>query len=381
VNWELTFWLAIAFALYVYLGFPLLLVLMRKVMEAPVRREPILPSLSVMIPAYNEAAVIADKIRNTLEADYPPDKIEIVIASDGSSDGTAQVAREMLESLNASGRVRLLDFKQNRGKLRVLNEVVPQMSGAIVVFSDAATMIDRQALRYLVTAFADPRVGAVSSVYGIVQPDGSSIGQQEEVYWKYETFLKRQEAALDSILGCHGALYAIRKHLYPAPSPKVINDDYVIPMRIVQKGYRVVYEPRAIASEAAAESTGFSRRIRIQAGNFAQLFEMAGLLWPRRLLPLFFFLSHKAARLMVPLAMLVALVANFFLLDEPLYMVTLAAQVALYGLALAGPVLPLRPALLRLPYYFCMINAAIFPGFYYAVTRGGRMSWNRKREA
>jgi cellulose synthase/poly-beta-1,6-N-acetylglucosamine synthase-like glycosyltransferase len=369
------FWLAAGCAVYVYAGYPALLYALTRVFRRPVRKAPITPHVSLLVAAYNEAEVIATKVRNTLALDYPADRLEVVIASDGSTDGTADVAARVVHELDAEDRVHVIDYPQNRGKLAVLNDTVPGLRGDIVAFSDASSMLKPDAMRALVASFADERVGAVSGVYRVERAEHASLGGQEGFYWVYETFLKTQEAALGSILGGHGSLYAIRKPLYPFPPPGTINDDYVIPVRVVQQGFRVAYEPAAVAWEEAHEMGGFSRRVRIMAGNIQQLRELPAFLDPVRPLELFFFLSHKAGRIVVPFALLIAFVANLFLLDVPLYRVLFALQLGFYGLALAGAMLRL-PRLLRLPYYFAMINAAAFLALPHAMG-SGRLTWRK----
>jgi len=175
--------------------------------------------------------------------------------------------------------------------------------------------------------------------------------------------------------GGHGHLHAIRAELYPFPPPGTINDDYIIHASVIAKGKRAVYEPAAVIREEAHEMTGFGRRIRIMAGNIQQLREIRPLLWPIRPLPLFFFFSHKALRLMVPFAMIAALIANAFLLRERLYEIIFAAQLTFYALAIIGSAVRLRPKILMLPYYFSMINAAMFLGAYHALTGLKTMRW------
>jgi poly-beta-1,6-N-acetyl-D-glucosamine synthase len=354
---EIVFWASAAVAVYVYFGFPVVLVFLANVFGRPPRKQPVTPSVSLLIAAYNEAAVIEAKVRNARDLDYPPELLEIAVASDGSKDRTGELAR-----IAASGdpRVRVFEYPVNRGKIIALNETVPHLHGEILVFSDAASMLVPGALRHLAEHFADPRIGAVSGLYRVLKSEGSQIGSQEGFYWKYETFLKAQEARIGSILGAHGALYAIRRKLYPFPAPGTINDDYVIPLRIVQQGYRVSYEPAAVAYEEAAQMDGFARRVRIMAGNFQQLGEIRRLLWPPRLLTLFFFLSHKAGRLVVPFCMVLMAASTLPLLPRPLYLVLGCLQLLFYALALLGAAGDLRPRLLRLPYYFCMINTAAF---------------------
>jgi cellulose synthase/poly-beta-1,6-N-acetylglucosamine synthase-like glycosyltransferase len=368
---EIIFWIAISVPVFAYVGYPLTLFALRLLIHREVKKQPIVPFVSLLIPAFNEAPVIERKIENSLALDYPADRLEIVVASDGSSDRTAALA----EARSDGGRIRVLAFPKNRGKVATLNASIPELRGDVVVFSDASAILDPNSLRRLVANFADPAVGAVSGRYRTVQPDLVSIGSSEEFYWKYETFLKVQESCLASTLGGHGHLHAIRKELYPYPPPETINDDYAIPVSVLAKGYRAVYEPSAIVYEEARQMTGFGRRVRIMAGNIQQLREIRSLLSPLRPLELFFLMGHKGSRLLVPFAMLTALTVNFFLVNRPLYATILAAQLLFYLLACLGAAVRLRPKSLMLPYYFCMINLATFFGFYHALTHRRSMAW------
>src|SRR5437868_9511076 len=189
---RLIFWLSAALVAYAYIGYPLLLWMLQFVFRRPVKKAGIEPSVSLLISAYNEAAVIAAKIKNSLVLDYPTDKLEIVVASDGSTDATAQIVRELAATVGA-GRVRLLEFPENRGKVTALNDAVPQLRGEIVVFSDASSMLGADSVRKLVANFADARVGAASGVYLVLNKDASYLGLQEDFYWNYESFLNLQE--------------------------------------------------------------------------------------------------------------------------------------------------------------------------------------------
>ena len=368
------FWILAGVVLYVYAGYPLLLTLLGAGLRRRVRQAPVEPRVSLLVAAYNEAHVIEEKIRNSLALDYPAEQLEIVIASDGSTDGTAERAARLADN----ERVRLLAFPKNRGKLHVLNDSIPQLRGEIVAFSDAASMLEPGALRRLMENFADPEVGGASGLYRVRNTAQAQLGVQEDFYWKYETFLKQQESRLGSILGCHGALYAIRTALYPFPPAGTINDDYVIPVRVLQRGYRVVYDPRAVAWEEAHEMKGFSRRVRIMTGNFEQLSELPAFLRPLRPLNLFFFLSHKVGRLLVPFCLIGLLVTNLLLMDQPFYRVLLFLQAGFYLLTLLGAVWKHSPRVLRLPWYFVMINAAAFLGLYYVTLGRKRMTWKRR---
>jgi poly-beta-1,6-N-acetyl-D-glucosamine synthase len=365
---KLLFWISVGLTVYVYIGYPLLLWAMQAIFSSPSRKAPIEPTVSLLIAAYNEAKVISQKIRNSLELDYPEQKLEIVVASDGSTDATADIVRSFAAS--RTKRVRLLNFEKNRGKMQVLNDAMPQMQGEVVAFSDASSMLARNSLRILVQSFSDSRVGAVSGVYRLLKKDEARIGSQEDFYWKYETFLKVQEAKLGAFTGAHGSLYAIRRELYPFPDAGTINDDFTIPMRILERGHRVAYEPAAVAYEEAHEMEGFSRRVRITAGNVEQLREIKGLLWPPRPLALFCLISHKTGRLVVPVLLIVALISNILLIRRSPYDWLFLAQVMFYGLAALGTVANLKPKFLRLPFYFCMINLSLFAWIYHALRHG-----------
>jgi cellulose synthase/poly-beta-1,6-N-acetylglucosamine synthase-like glycosyltransferase len=368
------FWVSVFLAVYPYLVYPALLVVLRRVMPRPPRKASIEPTVSLLVAAYNEEDVIAAKIENSLALDYPAERLETVVASDGSSDATNTIAARY----DDGRRMRLVAFPANRGKLSALNDVIPQLTGEIVVFSDASSMLTPESVRVLVRSFADPKVGCVSGSYLVRNPARAALGKQEDFYWRFETSLKAAEGELNSTLGAHGALYAIRRELYPFPERGVINDDFVIPLRIVAKGYRAVYEPDAVAIEEAHEMEGFRRRVRITSGNIQQLSELPRLLMPLRAVPLFFFISHKALRLLVPPAMVACFIANLFLLQSPFYRILFAGQVAFYALALSGAAFALRPRLLRLPYYFSMVNAALIVALFERVVRRGPVAWREK---
>jgi poly-beta-1,6-N-acetyl-D-glucosamine synthase len=348
------FWICVVGVFYAYIGYPLVLFLLSPFIRKPVRKSPIEPLVSVVIPAYNESRVIEAKLRNIAALDYPRDKLEVIVASDGSRDNTAELAR----TFSSEVPVRVLAFAQNRGKMSVLNDAVRESSGEILVFSDAAAMLQPDSVRQLVANFADPKVGAAGGTYHVRRASEAKLGVQEGLYWKYETSLKAWESSLASTIGAHGQILAVRKQLYPFPPPETINDDYVIPVRVLAGGHRVIYDTKAAAFEEASEMIGLQRRVRIMAGNIQQLKEIKGLLWPLQPLPAFFFFSHKVLRLLVPLLLILLAISNSFLLRNEFYRVIEICQAIFYALAIVGWRWNLRPAVLRLPYYFCFVNAA-----------------------
>jgi len=372
----IAFWVLVGLVGFAYAGYPLLLALLVPLFRRPPRSADVTPSVTLLVPAYNEERSLAAKLETCLALDYPRERLQILVLSDGSTDGTAGVAARY-----ARHGIGLMAFQENRGKLAVLRDGLAAATGEIVAFSDAASRLRPDSLRRLVRAFADPAVGCVSGVYQVLRSEATRLGGEEGFYWRYETFVKRCESDLGSILGAHGSLYAIRRSLCPDLGRIRVNDDYEIPVHIVAGGHRAVYAPDAVACEEAAEMGGFDRRVRIAIGNFRQVRLLGLLLWPPRPWLVFGFVAHKLLRLLGPLCLLAALALNVFL-PGPVYRVTLAAQGAFYVAAAAGGLAGRRLArarLLKLPFYFCMINAAYLVGLVRLLTRSGRVRWNAPR--
>lgn len=332
------FWACVGFVAYVYVGYPLLLGLLGRRSDPTWPDAAPLPSLTLIIAAYNEAAVIDAKLTNSLLLDYPRDRLQIIVAADGSTDDTVRLAQQY-----ADRGVTVLHAPPRRGKTAALNRAAAQAHGEILVFSDANNLYDPQALRRLAAPFADATVGAVSGAKRIVQGDGA-LGSSEGLYWRYESFIKRQETRLGCCTAVAGEILAVRARLF-APIPEaVINDDFHLMMQVMQQGARVVYAPQARSYErvspTAADET--ARRVRIVAGRYQALAHSGRRLpWKRPLL-LWQLFSHKFMRPLVPLAMIGALVTNVALLiSNPaartgLFAWLLAAQALFYGLALLG---------------------------------------------
>lgn len=387
---EWIFWACVLGVAHTYFLYPLLLVAidaMRGV-EADLRylggkgdrrtrAEPLsLPHVSLVVAAWNEAEVIADKVQNSLALDYPPERFEVVIGSDGSDDGTDEIVAGFDDR-----RVRLVSAAERAGKVAVLNRTVPSATGDIVVLSDANTQIDAQAIRKLVRHFTDPTVGVVCGRLRLYNPKKS--GYEESGYWLYESFLKLREGRRGAVMGANGGIYAIRKKLF-APLPReTIVDDFVVAMRCLQRGYRVIYDPEAVAVEETTENYARERvrRIRIAAGNFQSLGLIGNLLDPRHGFVAFAFFSHKVLRWLVPFLLAFAFLANLSLLGSgALYQATFAAQLAFYWMALVGFAVRLPGplgAVASAARYFVEMNIGMAQGFVRWLRRTQKPTWER----
>lgn len=361
------FWACAAGVVYSYVLYPVALYvaarLFGRASTPPSIADADLPRVSLLIAAHNEEAVIDGRVRNALALDYPSGKIEIVIASDGSSDRTAQIVRTY-----SNRGIQLLDFPNRRGKATVLNDAMRELSGDIVLFSDANTDTDPDAARNLVRWFGEPDIGAVCG--RLVLTDPASGKNVDSLYWKYETFLKRQESRLGALLGSNGAIYAIRRELLqPIPNATII-DDFVIPLMAKQRsGCRLVYDCAAIAREESAPDieTEFRRRSRIGAGGWQAIGMLWRLLNPMRGWIAFTFFSHKILRWLCPFFMLLMVVTNLVLCARPAYRALMVAQVAFYLAAMLGRYVPRGiplSRLLRLANLFASMNAALLVGFF-----------------
>jgi cellulose synthase/poly-beta-1,6-N-acetylglucosamine synthase-like glycosyltransferase len=376
--WKLVFWAAAAMLAYIYVGYALIAAIRARLRPKPRTPAPIEPSVSIVVVAYNEAQRIAGRIENLLDLDYPKDRLDIVIASDGSTDDTVERVRAY------QGSVTVRAFSERRGKAAVLNAVVPQLRGEVVVLADARQRFERGTLRALVENFADPDVGAVSGELVLTAGERTlAAGRGTAVYWRYEKFIRSTEARADSTVGATGAIYAIRRRLFDRIPDDTILDDVVIPLRIVRRGLRVLFEPRARAydSTSATAEQEFARKARTIAGTF-QLFARERWLWdPRRNRLWFETMSHKALRLALPLLHATLLAAAFVTASQgSLYASALAAQLIFFGVAvggLAGHHQTRRSPLVSVPCAICLLNWATVVGFIRFVTKRQQVTWER----
>jgi GT2 family glycosyltransferase len=370
------FWLSLVILGYVCVGYPVLARVRAALRPRTRRRAPIEPTVTIIISAHNEGDRIERRLRNLLSLDYPLDRLEIILGSDGSTDDTAERARAF-----ESAGVIVEEFKNRRGKPALLNALVPRATGDIVVFADARQRFDRAAVRALVANFADPGVGVVSGHLIMTAGTDAEIGGEgAAMYWHYEKLIRSTESRGGSTVGATGAIYAIRRTLFEPLPLDTILDDVLIPVRIARRGYQVVFEPAAKAFDIAPPTAHgeLVRKARTIGGTF-QLFARERWLLNPRLNPLWFeTVSHKALRLALPILLAALLVSNLVLLDWWPYQVTMAGQAAFYAAAIAGcGHRSGRALILKLPYTMCLLSWATVLGFVRFVTDHQHVTWDR----
>jgi biofilm PGA synthesis N-glycosyltransferase PgaC len=349
------FWGSLALIVSTYLGYPLWLWIQNRWRPRPVRREPLTPSVSIVLAVRNEAKVLPQKLRNLAELDYPAEKLEVILVSDGSTDGTAEIAGQ-----HDGLKLKVIHYPDHRGKAHALNQAIAEARGEIVVFLDARQLLEKDAVRNLVSSFSDPSVGCVTGelLFGTPGAPGSLDGVG--MYWRIERSIRQWEGATGSVVGATGAIYAARRNLLTPLPDETILDDVYIPFQVVRQGYRVVFEPRTRAWDPLQTSlrAEFRRKVRTLTGNY-QLLELAPWILTRANPLRGRFLSHKLARLLIPFALIGALVGTAA--DGDFYRVALILQLAFYGcavLALLRPRFGLLTRLANVPLTFIMLNTA-----------------------
>ena len=381
---EWIFWLSIAAVAYHYAGYPVLLFISSTIAEAGrdlrfllsrrsrrCRDASHLPSVAIIIAAFNEQEVIEAKLRNTALLHYQAGQFEVLLGLDAPTDASAERAR----SVSIPG-LRIFEFPLRRGKLEVLRDLVQRTEADVLVFTDANTILDCECLHKLVRHFSDPRVGAVSGEEMRFGGEGCS---GESLYWRYESAVKLLENRLNCLLGANGSIYAVRRELFK-PSAASLVEDLQVPLQIRFDGYRVVYDPEAIALEDIVPSVEgqFQRRARIGAGAYQTLFQNPGYLNPLKGAPAFAFFSHRLLRLLAPFLLLAALAANFMLAWRPFYGAILACQLLFYSMAAIGCRLRFAGKAagpFALPLQFCLMNTAYIVGLARYLTGKQALTW------
>ncbi|MFL6373268.1 MAG: glycosyltransferase family 2 protein [Pyrinomonadaceae bacterium] len=351
--------------MYVYVGYPLLVWLVSKVRPRALKRAAIEPNVTVLITAFNEEAAIRRKIENTLAIDYPHEKLEILVASDGSTDNTEQIAAEFSDR-----GVKLLRVEGRVGKTATQNAAVEHANGEIILFSDATTNYSPDVFQRILPAFADETVGCVAGRLEYVDHGDSSVGKGARNYWSYETFIKAAEAQACSLIGASGCLYAVRRGAYQAMYPEACSD-FLICTDLYRRGLRSVFEPSAVCYEQTNRHSRdeMQMRVRVISQTFTDLWRNRDMMNPFR--SGFFaveLISHKLLRYAVPL-LLAGLLSSSLLLNpfSPFYGIAMVLQAGFYRMAIAAWVLEragIRLTLLAMPLYFVLANLASVIAFY-----------------
>src|SRR4051812_5796722 len=388
----IVFWTAMLVVLHTYAIYPLLLIILDAVEQArstwryiggSERRRPAaqlgLPHVSVLVAAYNEASCIGPRLENLLAQDYPADKLEILVGSDASTDGTDAIVQRY------AARGVKLSRAERSGKAGVLSRLIGLAKGEVLVLTDANSEFEKDAIRQLVQPLRDPAVGLVCGRLRLHSPLGAPVA--EGAYWKLESMLKLYESRRGCVMGANGGIYAVRKQLFPPLPAGTVVDDFVAALRVLRSGYEVRYEPEAVAHEETApgHADEYKRRVRIAAGGFRALSQFRDLLAPRHGFTAFALWSHKVLRWLVPQALLVALLTHALLAPRSnLYAFLLLAQCGMYTLAALG-LLGTSPRHLRKltdpAAHFVEMNAALLVGFL-KFSRGTQgQTWSRTERA
>jgi biofilm PGA synthesis N-glycosyltransferase PgaC len=389
--WQYIFWISCWIVFYNYAGYAIIVyfinIFSRK--AAGAAKTDYFPPVSFIVAAFNEEDVIREKILNSLEQDYPSDKMEILFITDGSSDGTMDIIREY-------PAISLLHQRERKGKSAAINRVVENAKNEILIFSDANTILNKDAVKNIVRHYMDKKVGGVagekkvlSAASGPGKGGPDEVGAGEGLYWKYESFLKKLDSEFYSVVGAAGELFSVRKQLYTPVPDKVILDDFVISLKIAEKGYRFLYEPEAYAMELPSFSFGDEqkRKIRIAAGGFQAIGMLSSLLafWRKPRLS-FLYISHRVLRWTAsPLCLVLAFISNGILSvlspGYP-YKILFLAQLAFYGMAFMArnPALKQRFKLLKLPYYFVFMNISVIQGFFRFLRGNQPAAWEKPND-
>jgi poly-beta-1,6-N-acetyl-D-glucosamine synthase len=382
------FWIGLAIVLYTYVGYGVVIYILSKLK----RRKAILadqidyhlPEITVLIAAYNEENYIEEKIVNTLSLDYPKNKMSIVVVTDGSTDSTPDIVKKF-------HAVKLFHEPQRKGKIHAVNRVMKMVQTPVVIFSDANTFLNKESLRNMVRHYQDPTIGGVAGEKRIFKKDeDNASGAGEGIYWKYESFLKRKDAEVYSIVGAAGELFSVRTTLYQEPEENIIIEDFYMSLKIAASGYRFMYEPEAYAMETASANVDeeWKRKVRICAGGFQAMGKLKSLLNPFRYGILSFqYISHRVLRwTLAPLFLPLMLASNLWLAFQGsvFFMLVLAAQVAFYSLAALGYAWKDKEISIKgffVPYYFSIMNLAVFAGFIRHMKGRQSVVWEKAKRA
>jgi cellulose synthase/poly-beta-1,6-N-acetylglucosamine synthase-like glycosyltransferase len=381
------FWSGILIILYTYLGYGVVIFILSKIKKYKTPnnlKTSELPEVTLIIAAYNEEQFIVNKITNTLSLDYPAHKLSVFFVTDGSSDATPEIVRKF-------SNVTLFHEPQRKGKIHAVNRVMRFVKTPIVIFCDANTFLNKEAIKNIVRHYADKKVGGVAGekrIYKKAEDNASGAG--EGLYWKYESFLKKKDSEVYSVVGAAGELFSVRTELFEEPAENIIIEDFYLSLSIAAKGYRFVYEPEACATETASASVGeeWKRKVRISAGGFQAMVKLSHLLNPFKYGMLSFqYISHRVLRwTLAPLSLPIVLLSNIWLAAQGsgFYQLALLAQTGFYLLAFLGFLNRNKNVSIKgffVPYYFCVMNFSVYAGLVRYLKGKQSVVWEKSRRA
>lgn len=386
---ELFFWIGLFIVFYTYIGYGILLWILVKIKEIFKKRiipelPKDLPEVTLLIAAYNEEAIVDEKMNNCKKLSYPTEKLKIYWITDGSTDQTDQLLAKYPE-------VTVLHENARKGKTAALNRGIQFVTTPLVVFTDANTMLNEEAITEIVRQFTNPKVGCVAGEKRILKETTGSATAGEGIYWVYESFLKQLDSRLYSAVGAAGELFAIRSKLFEVMPEDTLLDDFILSLRIAQKGYKIAYckEAYAIENTSADMKEEEKRKVRISAGGIQSIYRLSSLLNIFRFKTLSFqYISHRVLRWSVtPILLFLLFPANLILmLNNPhsLYGVLFILQCLFYSLGMIGYYLAqkqIRNKILFVPYYFLFMNINVIKGFFYLKKKKGSGTWEKARRA
>lgn len=390
---EIIFWFLLFVVFYTYIGYGLLLsllVLLKRIFKKKKQKSinQDLPEVTLFVTAYNEINNAEKKVQNSFELNYPKDKINYIWVTDGSDDGTP-------EFLKKYDNIEVYHKPERNGKIAAMNRGVEFIKTPIVIFSDANTLLNKECVRIIAEQFSNEKVGCVSGEKRIIVDDTSGVSASgESLYWKYESFLKRLDSEFNTAVGAAGELFAVRTELLEHVEPDTLLDDFVISLRIAEKGYRIKYTPDAYAMEYASEnlSEELKRKIRISAGGIQSILRLKSLLNPFKHFTLSFqYISHRVLRWsLTPLFLLLIIPLNFFIASaynfehDNLYTILLFFQILFYLFALIGFFMDKKNIKIKLffiPLYFFIMNYSVYLGFFRYITGRQNVKWEKAKRA
>jgi poly-beta-1,6-N-acetyl-D-glucosamine synthase len=382
---EIIFWISLFITFYAFLGYGILLYFLVLIKRAFTKKKPFdetyQPTVSLVVPCFNEADILDDKVANCRSLDYPAGKLEIVFITDGSTDNSVEV-------LSKYDDVRVLHDARRGGKTAAENRAMKNVSSEIVVFTDANTVLNRDVIKNIVRHFADEKTGCVSGEKRVLTDEKDTATAGEGIYWKYESFLKRLDSELYSAVGAAGELVAFRSERYRDMPEDTLLDDFIQSMEIAADGYKIVYEPEAYAMETGSASIKdeWTRKVRISAGGWQSVKRLWNKITPFKRPVLYFqYLSHRMLRWVVtPFLLILMFFVNLALVFSgyPIYQLIFALQVLFYLSALAGWYLENKKTRLKIlfvPYYFCMMNLAVIYGFKRFISGPQKGAWDKAK--